>query len=322
MIIECDNRDQWLAERRYGIGGSDAPCVCSPYLVGEAEQPFHSEFTIYQEKAHGITAETSEEMQERFAWGHKIEPLIRAEIRKRLSTLVEYDGPYAMHVHEDYDFLRASLDGLLSPSPTVVEQFEADQLESEFVTGPGVLECKHVHRIHGRKWRESWPMIYQIQCQHQLMVTGWMWGIAAALVDNSRLVIKPFVRDQMFIDWLFSVEWRFWQRVLSDDPPPVDGSQSTTDTLKAVYPDANGETIALPEEFAHIDAALVRAKEQKKLAQGAIDWMENQLKEAIGEATFGLLPGEAYRYSWKIQKQDGYVVKPSTRRVLRRVKGT
>jgi hypothetical protein len=46
--------------------------------------------------------------------------------------------------------------------------------------------------------------------------------------------------------------------------------------------------------------------------------IENRLKAAIGDATFGVAGGQAF--SWKTQERKGYTVQPSTCRVLRTIK--
>ena len=79
----------------------------------------------------------------------------------------------------------------------------------------------------------------------------------------------------------------FWNNyVLTNTPPPADGSKSTSETLRTIYPESNGETVSL---MAFEDVL----KQYKHLASLEEDYKNmkeecaNQIKAYMGEASKG-----------------------------------
>jgi predicted phage-related endonuclease len=114
-------------------------------------------------------------------------------------------------------------------------------------------------------------------------------------------------------------ERAFWDLVESKTPPPVDGSEQTAEALKRLYAADNGLSVVLPAEAEEWDDALQAAKAAIKAATETKRAIENQIKAAIGDATFGVLPsGE--RYKWQDQDRAGYTVEAGTTKPLVRLK--
>lgn len=305
------NRTEWLQERRKGIGASDAAAVLGI-------SPWKSRYTLYQEKIGEIPLE--EEMPEYVYWGSQLEPAIREHVEKYYETSIGY-REFRIIQSRNFFWMLATLDGEF---PHVPEQVAiALGWESNLGAGnyiPGVLEIKTASAYSAKDWSdEEWPLYYQVQCQHQLAVTGYTWGVLAVLIGGQQLKLFPFERNQKFIDGLIREEARFWQQVENRTPPELDGTASTAATLRRLYPEDDGSEIELPAESLLWDAERREAQQSIKEQKDIIHDCEAKLKAAIGKHTYGVLP-DGGRYAWKTQEKRGYYVDPCKFRVLRRMK--
>jgi predicted phage-related endonuclease len=112
---------------------------------------------------------------------------------------------------------------------------------------------------------------------------------------------------------------RFWASVLTKTPPPVDGSEATTDALKRLYPHDDGETIALPMEANDWDLSLQCAKRQVTTWEADVRKHQNKIKAALGTATTGDLPGGgSYTFKDQTNHYEAKEAWETTFRVLRR----
>jgi predicted phage-related endonuclease len=121
-------------------------------------------------------------------------------------------------------------------------------------------------------------------------------------------------------------ERAFWDLVESRTPPPVDGSEQTAEALRRLYAAdpaelRDGSSVMLPAEAAQWDDALQTAKAAIKSAEETKRAIENQIKAAIGDATFGELPGGG-RYKWGTieRNEPAREARIITYRQLRRLK--
>jgi predicted phage-related endonuclease len=120
---------------------------------------------------------------------------------------------------------------------------------------------------------------------------------------------------------MIAQERAFWDLVESRTPPPVDGSEQTAEALKRLYAADDGSSVTLPAEAAQWDDALQTAKAAIKSAEETKRAIENQIKAAIGDATFGELPGGG-RYKWGTieRNEPAREARIITYRQLRRLK--
>lgn len=319
-VIECCDRPDWLAERRLGIGGSDAPVICG-------ESRWKSPFTLYQEKVGEVDGDDLKDV-EAVRWGNLLEPAIRGEVEERLEQHVNYSGPFAIHRHHEVPYMRASIDGdFPDPSEKIWELFDKHDLAGP--EGQGLLEIKTASAFKSREWKTrdeddepQWPLAYQIQTAHYMAVLNVNWGVVACLVGGQRLEMVPVVRNRKFEHALMVAEQRFWECVRDRVAPTPDGSWSTTETLKKLYGGAedDGEEVYLEdEEWVALDAALQEEKKQRSELEKRIKERENQLKAAIKTATYCRLR-DGSRYSLRLVERGGYEVAPTSFRQLRREK--
>lgn len=292
------DRESWLTARLSGIGGSDAAAIL-------ALSSFRSPYSVWAEKT-GLLDKSALEESEAMLWGHILEEPVRVEWEKRhqRSGLKARATPHTIIRDAEYPFLFASPDALVT----------SDGVDDEGLEIKTASEWKH------GDWTNEVPLDYQVQCQHYLSVTGRKRWHVAALIGGQKLVCATIERNEAFISTIRKALVDWWHdHVEKKVPPPVDGSESTSETIKRVFPpeSVTEEIVTLDEGFAGSHAALVELKEQEKSIGKRIAEIENRLKATIGTASAGILPNGLGRYTFKSQHRDGYTVKASDFRVLR-----
>lgn len=297
ILTTFDTREQWLANRANGIGGSEAAAVLGLH-------PWMSPLALYCEKI-GLTGPKDAD-SEAVEWGRILEPVIADQFVEKTGRQLVDPGPWHSWRNNHYPFMQVTVDRLIVP---IGEE------------GNGDLSIKTASAYKHEDWKdEEIPLPYQIQLQYELLTTGMQWGAFAALIGGQRLELRPNItRNERFCACLLEKVEEFWDRIKRGDPPDPDGSASTTETLKRLYPKDNGEAIALPGEAMEWDERRAKLKAEIKEREAAVDEIDNRIKFTIGDAAFGLLPGGQGRYSYKSVPKAGYTVQPSESRQLRRL---
>jgi putative phage-type endonuclease len=211
LPIKEKTREEWLAERKTFIGGSEASAILGL-------NPYKSNTEIWQEKTGRVIPEDI---------SHKSYVKYGIEAEQYLTALFALDYPryevkgntnYTVYRHPQYPFIAGTLDGEL--------------VERE--TGrKGVLEIKTteiLNSMHREKWNDRIPDNYYIQCLHYLLATGWDFAILKAQLktvysDEVRLNTRHYFIEradvQEDLDYLLEQEIKFWQYVTSDKKPPL-----------------------------------------------------------------------------------------------------
>lgn len=82
----------------------------------------------------------------------------------------------------------------------------------------------------------------------------------------------------------------------NDTPPAVDGSESTKDAIKQIYPAATDINDADLTDYQDIVSEYMALKRQKKTIDDLLNKHENSIKERIGDAQKGI--AGKYVVSW------------------------
>lgn len=292
-IIDCGSHEAWVQRRRQGIGGSDAAAVCGL-------DDYHSHLDVWEEKVKGVTKKESWQMRR----GKLAEPIIDMLLREQTGYDLVDIGPNRILTCADPK-------AFYSPD-RIVEGKTGGR-------GRGLAEFKAPGSYTVSAWEKEAPLFAQIQLQHGLYVSGFEWGIIAALDWDKGVMFQEVERHPQFIEMMLERENAFWHYVESMTPPPPIDDDEKAQFFRLQHPSDDGSTVELPEPSREWDSQLVEAKDQLKRWKKVEEDLKMQFKEAIGSATYGRLP-TGQRYSLRLIEKAGYAVGPQSYRELRRLK--
>lgn len=250
------NRQEWLKARKKGIGGSDAAAIAGL-------NKWKSPVAVYLDKI-GLAVD-GDSSSEAAYFGSILEDVVAQEFSKRTGLKVRRRN--AILQHPEYPFMLANIDRL------IVGRKEG-------------LECKTASEYLKEEWKDDEvPAQYLIQCQHYMAVTGYEAWWIAVLIGGNKFIYKKIERDEEIIDYLIQLESDFWNNhVLKEEPPMFDGSEASSELLKALYPEAVPETeIELPPDANSLVDALDQVNSEIKELETQKKEYENQLKAMMGE---------------------------------------
>ncbi|SEC21556.1 YqaJ viral recombinase family protein [Pseudomonas anguilliseptica] len=259
-------REDWLEIRKRGIGSSDAAAA-----VGL--NPYKSQLELWMEKTGRDAALPKIDPQDEESpayWGNILEPIVAAHYTKRSGNRVRRINAVLQHPDTDLSWMLANI-GREIVSATDVQ----------------ILECKTAGINGARLWKEGVPEYVQLQVMHQLAVTGKQAADVAVLLGGQHLEIHRIERNEQMIARLIQLERKFWEYVITDTPPPADGSDSADLALRCLYPEDNGQTVDFSADpalsVAYVELKSVRqriAQQQSHEAQ-----LKQTLQQAMGDAT-------------------------------------
>jgi putative phage-type endonuclease len=262
--IKYSTHEEWLDIRSKYIGGSDAAAV-----IGM--NPYKSRYSLWAEKTNkvppfegNLTTKVGAYLEQLVA--DLFEEETGKKVRKKNSTMV----------NDIYPFACANVDRMV-------------------VGEKAFLEIKTTNSIPLMKTlrnSDEFPEQYYCQVVHYLAVTGLEKAYLAVLINCRELKIYEMERDQAEIDALMNAEKDFWELVKKDTAPSPDGSEATTETLKTLYPNANGETVDLFAYNSLLDQYCDLTSQIKALSD-LKEEVGNRVKEFMKEAG----KGESDRFS-------------------------
>lgn len=268
------SREKWLEVRNGGIGSSDAAAA-----VGLS--PYKSPMELWLEKTGRKQPEDLSEKEAVF-WGTTLEPILAAVYQQRTGHKVRRVN--AVLQHPTQPFLLANLD--------------------RSVGYDGILEIKTASYHSAPLWEETVPEAYQCQVLHQLAVTGKQWADVAVLIGGQDFRIYRIERDEEKIFDLVDQETGFWQCVMDDVPPDVDGSESSGRALNWMYPQDSGETIDCTDsdQLNRLFCDLLDMKRRREQLEFLESTHKQTIQAAMGNATTALFVGG--KVSWKKPKDS------------------
>jgi putative phage-type endonuclease len=266
-LTSFPDRPSWLAARLGGVGASE-----SAALFGLS--PWHSRFSLWAEKT-GLAppVELDEEWLE---WGLLLEEPIAQRYARRTERRIWKAGEYAIAQHPRLPFMRAT------PDRWVIEAPDRDTR--------GVLQIKNSGAFKAGDWYGGVPDFIQAQVQHELAVTGFTWGSVAVLIGGTEFRYFDLERNEDYIAELEHACTDFWGTVERREQPPVDRTKATEAALKRLHPLDDGSAVHLGAEIAELYDELRIAKGFLKEMEWAERGLQNEIRAAMGESTFGLLP--------------------------------
>jgi len=275
------DRDEWLAVRKTGIGGSDAAAA-----VGLS--PYKSQLELWLEKTGRDTDLEQPDPNDTthpVFWGTLLEPIVAAAYTQQTGNRVRKVN--AVLRHSTVPFMLANLDREVVGVPDVQ-----------------ILECKTAGEFGSRLWKDGVPEYVQLQVQHQLAVTGKQAADVAVLLCGQSLQVFRIERDDALIGRLIELERQFWGYVGTDTPPPADGSESADRALRCLYPKDAGTTVDFTDDRSisatFADLVSVRADIENREQLEAR--LKQRLQQAMGEASKALFETGSVSYK---RSKDG-----------------
>lgn len=271
------DRGLWLVNRRRGIGGSDVSA-----LVGLS--PYTSKYELWEDKTGKLPL--VDEQSEEAEMGTLLEPVVRDRFARVCGLTVR---PCGMLQSQRWPWMLTNPDGLVS-------------------NGYG-YEGKTCSLWKAHEWGSTAnPTVAdhaELQAQWNMAVTGYTGWHVACLIGGQRNVYRLVERDDELIAFLVDLSREFWfDHVLADVAPPVDGSAAVSNLLVERYNLARaGSNVDITaDERDNLVAAREAAKESVRKAKLADDEVKNRVRQIMGDAE-DLYCGEERLASWKHTKK-------------------
>ena len=286
-------REDWLAERRKSIGGSEVGAIMGL-------NRYQSPVLVWANKL-GIVPDA--EPNEAMIQGTDLEEYV-AERFTRLTGKKVRRCNYILR-NDDYPHMHANVDRL--------------------VRGESAgLECKTASALSVSKFKGGdFLTSYYAQCVAYMAVTELpVWYLAVVVLGKEFKVFK-MVRDGQGTskpDWCESVTViddaefdaikssvaDFWQHVENETMPEIDGSKATSDALTAMYPGGDTPDIEPLEldDMRDKICALRDLKDEKCRIDENIRLLENTFKARMEDAETAFCDG--VKITWKPQERTTF----------------
>ena len=257
ILIETEGltHEEWLEYRRMGIGGSDASV-----LLGINQ--WKTELELFLEKTG--QSETQETDNEAMQWGRIMEPVIRKHFQEITGKKVV--EVHAILQHEQYPYLIADIDGLTEDDDG----------------NPAILEIKTASEFKRSEWENDIPPYYRTQIEHYMMVTALDKTFVAVLIGGNTFKVYEVDADPEIRKMLLTIETAFWNKVVNNVRPTLDGSDAAKEYLDKTYTGGIKETIELPDEAAEYITQYLTASQKEDEAKAEKQEASNRIKELIG----------------------------------------
>lgn len=292
-LLRADaSREDWLAARTQGIGGSDIAA-----LVGLS--PWATRYGVYCDKV----GEAQDEDNSAMEWGRRLEEPIAQWFTDRTGIPTRRSGLLQSKAHP---LCLASIDRFTDCTG------HCDQPD-------GILEVKATNWRQAEKWDdEQIPDDAELQTIHYLGVSGRSHAHVAVLVDGSRPMLRVVEANPDLFETLAGVVETFWSTFVQPRvAPPLTAHPHVLDEVKDHYPTDDGEPIVLSRDVIDpIIAELNAAKADVKDAKEREEFLSARLRDLMGPAAELWTTGEL-RATCKTQTRKAYTVKPASFRVLR-----
>lgn len=202
-------REDWLEERKKGIGGSDAATILGL-------NPYKTTIELWEEKTGRKDAPDISD-KPYVKYGTQAEDLLRQLFALDYPQYIVTHEENTIIKHPEHPFLFASLDGKLLDVATGKE---------------GILEIKTTNILQStqkEKWKDKIPDNYYCQVLHYLNVTSYSFAILKAQLKYDyggeiRLETKHYYIDRKDVEddikLLQEKEIQFWKEYIEKDKKP------------------------------------------------------------------------------------------------------
>jgi putative phage-type endonuclease len=262
-------REDWLALRRTGVGGSDIGAI-----VGVSK--FRSALDVWLDKT-GRAEPQAETLPMRV--GSFTEQLVAELYTERTGRRVQrYNATLR---HPKLAFALANLDRLVIPEGAKVAAHRSE------IRTDTLLECKTAGAFSAKEWgneddpEAQLPLAYTAQVHWYMGVADLPCADLAVLIGNSDFRVYRINRDEELIAWLFERAERFWVDNVQGDTPPA---PTTPEEARTLWPQASGRAVTLADDFVSLSLRRASLAEQIKALEGEVDEIKTAFMSRMQDA--------------------------------------
>ena len=259
ILTEPDTaRDDWLALRRAGLGGSDA-------FAATGLDRYKAPISVWLNK----TGRAPEEPDNpNMAWGRMIEPLLRDWFQEKTGITVHQCG---MLGHPTREWQLFTPDGLTEDD--------------------AIIEIKTVGPHAANQWDNGPADRAAIQLHHGMSVTGKRKGYAIAGIWGREPIFYEVEYNPELQANLVQLEQELWQHVLDDVPPALTGHPKENEVLRLLHPVATDDSVDLsPLGYAALRRYVSHGKQIETL-KAEREAAQNTILRELGAAGEGYWQG-------------------------------
>lgn len=254
-MLAYANREEWLEQRRKGIGGSDSPVIVLP------NYPYKTPYDLWLEKRGQAQEQEINKAMER---GTRLEP-IAAEIFKE-KTGFKIRRKNKILQHRKYPWFLGNIDREI-----INDAGKKGVLE---IKCPGIRQFAKIKR-------DGVPEHYLIQLQHYLQF-GYDYGYFAVFSAELMELIKFEIRkDQEIGELIIEKDGEFWKHVVNGIPPQQTEKVIQFPKLPAVEGEVKRiESPAFLDAIKEYQEAQAILDEVKELQESAKSRIKNLMEQA------------------------------------------
>jgi len=262
-------REEWLAERRKGIGSSDLPAVMGMTEYGSA-------LRVYYDK-RGVITDDDAEHSEPAHFGKLYEGPLAFDWARRNRTVIE---PVGIGGHRDDPWQRCSLDRLCAECPL-------NRRERRICA----VEVKHRDKMLAKLWRQGPADDALVQTLWQALVTGLdhIHVVCCIGGNDYRQYVVRIAEHTKLVALLDATAARlWWEHIVPGIPPELTGNEPPDDLIK-LYDQLHPERAGAIELDRDLDAqdvvteyliAVKDASDAEKRRKSALARMIGRLGES------------------------------------------
>lgn len=205
------NRDQFLAGRKKGIGGSDVAAILG-------FSPYKSPYQLWLDKTG--RSERKESQNESAHFGNLLEDVVAKEFSRRSGMKVQRVTQQLSLENIGEPWAIGNIDrAVVNPEIAGRVFFKDGKLTTDMI-----LECKtaseYMSKLFGEEGSDHIPDYYLTQCLWYLKLTGAKVCYLAVLIGGNKFRMYRIERDDDLIESIFKQVKAFWfNHVIADVPP-------------------------------------------------------------------------------------------------------
>lgn len=272
MKLVFDNRNDWLAERRNGLGGSEVAAILG-------FDSYTSPFKVYWDK---ITPSADRKPSVAMLRGITLEPLIIKLFQDANPDFqIDYNpNTYTLYVDDNNPWRRGTPD--------------AEYLSD--ISIPGIVECKSTSGNNQHIWYNGIPTKYKIQTVYYQNLVEVEEGYIAYLIDDTFLYGEVKATPE-YRQMIYNAADKFWAEHIMKQVPP---EPTTLDDIKHAYMDTiRGSIMEASAEFVDRLAMYSSKKDvvktlefELKSARLELEELEKLIRDDFGRHEFATWEGE------------------------------